>query len=144
MLMSKQDVFNKVSTHLLKQKEVASNMRGCAYRGIKRNEITDPDGNLSFVDVCLKCAVGCLIPDSIYEPRMEGRGVDWLLKEYPKFKEQFQCEVIWNKGYVYDDSKDILTALQYVHDCRKVQEWKQELSAVAVVFGVSGHILNSL
>ncbi len=56
--MTKQETFNKVVKHLRRQKTQAlqNDGFGCAYRG--------DDGK--------KCAVGCLIPDSLYVPWMEG------------------------------------------------------------------------
>lgn len=61
--MNKQEVFNIVSNHLMTQGERAmSEIEGkmqCVYRA--------PDGK--------KCAAGCLIPDHLYHPRMEGKNV---------------------------------------------------------------------
>lgn len=55
--MDKQQIFDTVATHLLKQGKPALSAEGyCRYR-------TD-DG--------LKCAVGVLIPDDKYDPKIEG------------------------------------------------------------------------
>jgi hypothetical protein len=63
--MNQQEIFNKVARHLARQGRKARDEHGkCAYRG---------KGDL-------KCAVGCLIRDSEYDPRMEGDSVDGLKK----------------------------------------------------------------
>ena len=59
------DVFNKVSEHLLTQNERSLALADlcCVYRS--------PTG--------LKCAVGCLIADEFYTPRLEGLGVESVI-----------------------------------------------------------------
>lgn len=58
-MYSKQQTFNRVVKHLRGMTERSMNdVIGCAYRG--------DDGR--------KCAVGCLIPDSLYDETMEGLG----------------------------------------------------------------------
>ena len=54
--MTEQEVFDKVVNHLLEQKYQASYEGACVYRA--------PDG--------ASCAVGCLIPDELYDEEMEG------------------------------------------------------------------------
>lgn len=54
--MTPQEIFDAVCDHLAKQKKRAAREHGgCYYR--------TPDG--------LKCAVGCLIPDELYDRRMD-------------------------------------------------------------------------
>ena len=56
--MNDQEIFDKVAAHLIKQGGPARDENNdCAYRA--------PNGRT--------CAVGCLIPDSAYDPDMEGR-----------------------------------------------------------------------
>ena len=59
--MEPQQIFNKVATHLLKQnkRSIDKGTDVCLYRG--------PNGT--------KCAVGVLIPDSLYLKTMEGRNI---------------------------------------------------------------------
>jgi hypothetical protein len=86
--MTKQEIFDTVAFHLIKQGKKSANDRGiCLYRS--------PGG--------LKCAVGCLIPDEVYWPSMEGRSVSRLLGCYDglKFLRPF---------------KAILNDLQQAHD----------------------------
>jgi hypothetical protein len=57
--MTKQEVFDRVVTHLLTQKKRSASYYGsCLYKG--------PDG--------LRCAVGCLFPDSYDTSKIEGSG----------------------------------------------------------------------
>jgi len=60
--MTNQEVFDAVARHLLTQGEVSRVEHGgnCEYRCLYRG----PRG--------LKCAIGVLIPDERYEPRLEG------------------------------------------------------------------------
>ena len=74
--MNKQEMFDKVSTHLFTQGERAMLPKEaqsdefpaglCAYRA--------PNG--------FKCAVGCMIPDEKYDPKMEGVCADSVIQEY--------------------------------------------------------------
>ena len=55
---SLQDIFDLVAAHLMTQGVVSEDQSGqCVYRS--------PDN--------LKCAIGCLIPDDAYDPKLEGR-----------------------------------------------------------------------
>lgn len=64
--MNKQEILNTVYKHLKTQGEPAIDSEGvCTYRTYSG----------------LKCAIGCLIPDNIYNPVFEGRGVIALYKE---------------------------------------------------------------
>lgn len=60
MSMTMQEIFDRVATHLIKQKGPATNEDGeCLYRG---------EGGTM-------CAAGCLIADEHYRPIFEGRAV---------------------------------------------------------------------
>lgn len=54
-----QEEFDAVVAHLYKQGKKAMSGKGCAYRG--------ENGTM--------CAVGCRIPDEMYDPKMEGQFV---------------------------------------------------------------------
>lgn len=87
---SNQRDFDAIVTHLRTQGEQATDKKGdCQYR--------TADG--------LSCAIGCRIPDDVYHPGMEGRGV-WRLIEYsPRVAELFAHT---DPGMLY--------GLQGVHD----------------------------
>ena len=93
----RQNVFNKVAAHLLSMKERSVDADGwCMYRG----------GNNQ------RCAVGALIPDEIYDPRIENHNITelWQMSETSTFDEPL------NK-FILDNLDDfLLDALQIVHD----------------------------
>lgn len=100
--VSKQKVFDQVATHLLKQNRVSykDDMAGiCAYRG--------PNG--------LKCAAGCLIADSEYNPSWEAEGWNMLVA----------------RGEVPTAHKALIRDLQKIHDEYNEQEWREQLFALA-------------
>lgn len=66
--MEAQEIFDKIMAHLRAQNARAADVSGCLYR-------TD-DG--------LKCAMGCLIPDKLYNHTMEGKGVSSLIVDHPE------------------------------------------------------------
>ena len=64
--MNRQEVFDKIYLHLIEQGRKSVNSDGrCQYRY--------PDGD--------KCAIGCLIPDELYTPELEGNGVSMPIIE---------------------------------------------------------------
>ncbi len=88
--MTPQEIFDKVCVHLFTQRTPAMNDGGdCLYRG--------PDGT--------RCAVGALIPDDVYEERIEFKDVygirEWLIEK---------------KLFRFSDV-GLLKELQDVHDC---------------------------
>lgn len=89
-LPSAQEIFNKVSTHLLTQGRAARNSKGCCrYR--------TADG--------LSCAVGCLIPDEFYRPSFEGHSTDKIIR------------ALYTCGRAdWFEHQDLLRELQWVHD----------------------------
>lgn len=86
--LTAQDIFDKVVAHLRSMPR-RSMLRDeyCAYRS--------PDG--------LKCAIGCLIADDEYDPKMEGLTVRALMED-------------GFLPHVPADCKELLSALQRVHD----------------------------
>lgn len=124
MPLNKQQVFDKVALHLLKQnaRSLAEEALGsaesgdCAYRG--------KDG--------LMCAVGCLIPDELYYPNMEGSAVSGILAADIRLQELFESEVIC--GFFLDE-------LQAIHDTTPVQDWYFYLLELAKTEGLNTDVL---
>ena len=113
--MNKQEVFDKVAKHLLTQKIKCVDSTGrCVYRGING----------------LKCAIGCLIPDDVYEPSMEGFVIHhWfgntsLSGDGPNRK----TSIDWMKPAAMND---LLQSLQLIHDGYTPNEWQKQLKNVA-------------
>ncbi len=98
--LTQQKIFNKVAKHLLTQNKKAYQDGGCVMK----------------TKSGLMCAVGCLIPDSMWNDNnatMVGQSDKW--KEYVGFSKN------WG----------LLGALQSVHDGYKPSQWFKQLSIVA-------------
>lgn len=107
--MNRQDIFNKVANHLLKQKErsLREGSDSCAYRGSNG----------------LRCAIGCLIDDSNYSPNLEGLGAG----------HDSVCEAIARSQQTTLEPDDwvFLHDLQRIHDAEHVGNWGEELKRFA-------------
>lgn len=101
MTLTAQQIFDTVATHLLKQGKRATNLHGtCVYRG---------EGGT-------KCAVGCLIADEEYNPKMEGCSVS----------------VLWREGWLPERLKEhfhLLVDLQGTHDLDMDPERRADVKA---------------
>lgn len=113
-MMTAQEIFDKVVTHLLTQRE--------------RSVIMNDDGYVSCAyknDKGLKCAVGCLIKDEHYTGAIEG----------------FSCEDMNVRDSLFKSGVGpyylkMLNALQAIHDGCSVSNWEQELKVAASIYGV--------
>ena len=85
-----QQVYDTIASHLIAQGKPATtiirSIVQCAYR-------TDPG---------LKCAIGCLIPDDKYDPKIEGKSIRYLQRIHPNLLPKVESE--------------FLIALQRAHD----------------------------
>lgn len=113
-LRTNQELYSTVRQHLLSQgrksvRFTADGTTSCAYRGW--------DGT--------KCAIGCLIPDSSYQPYMEGESI----------KISYMLEVIG----IYDNSEGasrLPAILQALHDHLEPSEWELALNKIAREFAL--------
>jgi hypothetical protein len=110
-----QELFDKVSSHLLKQRRSSRHQVNgemlCCYRG--------PNG--------LKCAVGCLIHRKYYSPKMEGNSVEGIFKTHSK---SLRASGLTMKHV------GILTELQLAHDEYKPKQWPKRLKEIATAYGL--------
>lgn len=102
-----QQVFDKVVTHLLTQKERATENptvlgAGCKYRLERDNKK-------------LMCAAGCLIPDTEYSNSLECHSWPNLI----------------STGNASPDHNDLIKDCQVIHDTYLVETWEDMLKAVA-------------
>ena len=118
--MTRQDIFNKVYRHLLKQNKKAAKRR-------TRNQFT---GDLHEGDCLyrtkggLQCAVGCLIDDDNYSPRLEGHGVGHNTIKHALLRS--------NKGMrLNTKTRAMLDRLQMIHDEYRPIEWPGKLCTLA-------------
>jgi hypothetical protein len=107
-----QEEFNAVCEHLMKQgrravrRDKDGNILGCAYRSTEG-----------------ACAVGCRIPDELYDPRMEGWGLGAMMSVCKEDNIKLPPEL--------DEYWHMFSALQAVHDTEHVTEWPKCLKDVA-------------
>jgi hypothetical protein len=106
-----QEVFDFVVNHLLTQnKKAQQGAGGCKYR------LSLEDGSV------LRCAAGCLIPDELYDERIEGRlwnGMDGVGNENPA------------RRYGAMEHQGLIRSLQYIHDEYTPEQWRDRLEQEA-------------
>ena len=92
------EVIDYVTNHLLSQgcRSESLEAHGCAYRS--------PSG--------LKCAAGCLIPDSLYTSEMENKSWEAIIENYPILRSKHS---------------GLIEKLQYIHDDNCVESWQDDL-----------------
>lgn len=110
-----QEVFDKVLNHLRKQGKAAVHSgEGCAYRG---------EGGTS-------CAVGCLIPDEMYSPAMEGGSARTEKEAFPEL--YAAIDALGLRPHV-----GLLHALQREHDSSLIRSkpgWENAMRYIAREF----------
>lgn len=104
--MNNQFIFDVVYTHLIRQQKRSEEYGMCYY---KLNG--------------LMCAIGCLIPDNLYDRRMEGRVITTLLNERKELKQYLNLKSCY--------ARTILFGLQKIHDTVEPRQWKKALRALA-------------
>lgn len=105
--MNYQEIFDRVSNHLLTQKKQALSEDGkCAYRSNNG----------------LKCAVGCLIPDELYDSNLENNMVSDIKTTLEK---SLGVEELGDKDL------EFLDVLQFIHDCEFPDNWDFSLREFA-------------
>ncbi len=110
--MTTQEIFDKVSKHLLTQNQKSmhpTKATACAYRGAGG----------------LKCAIGCLIPDELFDDSWN----HYLVGDLPD-------EILVLLGYT--KNVGLLEDLQSVHDASSVAEWALGLRKVATEHNLEG------
>ena len=112
--MNRQEIFDKVKSHLLTQNEQAnSGEGGYCYENYKG----------------LKCAIGCLLPKE--HPGLEyDHGIIKLLEVYPDLGEFFDISDNLDVIFMHD--------LQIVHDSYEPELWPELLNKVARAWGLNG------
>lgn len=110
-LSQNQKTFNKVARHLLKQNQKstsrASNSTRCLYRG--------PNG--------LRCAIGCLIPNRLYNESMEDKCAG-------HFSMAPILQQLGHDPYFCDK-------LQLIHDGYEPAEWRSKLEEFAKEYNLT-------
>lgn len=110
-MISLQELFGKIISHLRAQNAVsllATDDQSCAYRGLNG----------------LKCAVGCLISDEEYDPKMENNNLKYLMQNFPTLfisSLDRQC-------------KNLMRRMQLIHDATSPEMWENSFQEVAQIF----------
>ena len=94
-----QDIFNTIAAHLLKQNKASKEGLRTRYKN----------------DQGLKCAAGCLIPDHLYNPKIEGLNWNYLVQ----------------RGTVPGDHFLLIRALQHFHDSVPAEDWLRKIGFIA-------------
>lgn len=92
MILTLQETFDFVANHLYDQGKPAILSHG----GIIYCRLRAPDG--------CKCALGCLIPDDRYEPRMEAETATYLITNWPEIFGSYDKSLITHLQFVHDES----------------------------------------
>lgn len=128
-MLTKQEVFDKVSTHLFAQGKQAlfgsDDDASCAYRGANGTQ----------------CAAGCLIPDDMYDESMEYNSIDYLVDAAASGVWKIPADI---KAY-----QDLVLQLQHVHDTESnwfdTESMRRTLTADEFVdLGIDVNIINTL
>lgn len=125
--MGLQKVFDRVSIHLLTQRQMSLDGNGvCVYRG--------QNG--------MKCAIGCLIPDSVFNKSYEGSQILTLWLDHSNSKMVKYLQSLINKKDTVEDIKMFYDRLQEIHDLYTVANWKFHLQRFANDYKLSAKVLN--
>lgn len=113
MPMTDLEIFDFVAAHLIRQGKQSRNAsagsfyNSCLYRG--------PYGT--------SCAIGCLIKDEFYDPKMEGSLLSCSSMVRDAVAKSIGRELT-------PHTKDVLSALQHIHDAALPKYWPHRLPAV--------------
>lgn len=129
------DTFQKVKNHLLTQNCSSVSIEdehACMYRGVNNTS----------------CAIGCLIPDEIYSPKMERTQFLDLYKKFPEVRPYLKTlNNIKIKEHKYDYYNHTLgEKLKRIHDNEDVENWEEKLHNLQIVLfhTLKGNINNFL
>ena len=107
--MDRQKTYDTIKAHAIKQGKKSTNGNICLYR--------DQDG--------LKCFIGAIIPDELYNPDMEGNDIYRLAtwKQYDNIREYLNITA--------GDDINFLMNVQSIHDTFPVEAWVKMLEMAA-------------
>jgi hypothetical protein len=118
--MTPQEIFDKSVEHLLGQNEAALTNGVCRYRASSG----------------LACAVGCFMTDDEYAVITEGGDAERACEQIKEATERYPA---WgNTSW----KRQLLAALQDVHDDNDPREWPEALRRTAKMYGLSERVLD--
>lgn len=112
-----QEIFDTVVAHLREQGVACKNSDNCVYRNSAHQA----------------CAVGCLIPDSIYRPALEENGVIRL------YQWNYLPEFFAAYGITTEDTTalELMADLQCTHDTNNPINWELSFSSLATNYSLT-------
>lgn len=122
-MKTNQEIFNQVAEHMLHQGEPAVHSDGgCMYRFQGEDRAKT-----------LKCAVGCLIPDSVYSETIEGGQISSLLHRSTEAAdpENLALATALKNSGISRKSYALLHELQDIHDNFEAASWPEFLRDLA-------------
>jgi len=132
-MLTKQEIFDRSTVFLLKQGKAAKDPVGnrCFYR-----HPDNPD---------IRCAVGCLIPDHLYRPEMDGAGAVGAVLDVMTLFDNFP-EEMKSAGFDKEQHLMLLMSLQNAHDgvlgtSEDIEQWLEELKIIANKHDLNADIL---
>ncbi|WP_241269817.1 MULTISPECIES: hypothetical protein [unclassified Caballeronia] len=113
-MLSANEIFHRVSAHLLAQRAVSEDDNGsCRLRGAHGR----------------KCAIGSLVRDDVYEAELEGVGISYYRHAHDG---KLLRALYASNVNAYDPAIiDLLMELEQIHDDASVDEWPHLLQALA-------------
>ena len=106
-----------------------------------------PNGNNSCAyrgEEGTSCAVGCLIPDELYTPSIEGHGISSLALREILVHAGVLTPTEVKEGYIFCEVKlptrqkmYLLGRLQTIHDSSPIPDWHDLLVSLAEIFGLT-------
>jgi len=136
--MTPQQIFDTVAKHLLTQNARATRERG------PEDDSGDTQACVYRTDTGLTCAVGCLIPEALYNPDMDNAS---KVQGTAISANQIVQRVLDNLGVIdfhagaEDNRLKLLRNLQRTHDSYDVEDWPEELRDLARRFELSAEVL---
>ncbi len=133
--MNTQETFNKVVRHLLTQNK----------RSLDDSFLTQAEKNDGAEGACryrgpngLQCAIGCLIPEELYERKMEGRVFGGLF-EFPGLENYLKPLLVMSQnedGFFDGNGFSLGSRLQKIHDSTDPRNWEKRLRETATEFNL--------
>jgi hypothetical protein len=130
-MLTAQQIFDRVLTHLRTQGQAARHVydggTSCRYRLEQDNGPT------------LSCAVGCLIPDDVFEPGIEGSSIGAILSLAEDYEKAGGLDNMPAHKWLYENVREhlhLLQDLQRAHDGHMKGEtamlrWECQMRAIA-------------
>jgi hypothetical protein len=137
--MNEQETYEAIREFFSRPGAVLARARGY----FNDDAVFQPDENASDIacfyrhpdDPAIRCSVGCVIPDELYEPAMETKSAFALIAKYPALQELFP----WASGTMAKGRPAMLDSIQVIHDenAEDAADFVQRLDRLAHSLGLT-------